>query len=265
MLRLVATAFALLLAGAAQAQAPQFVRFPSAIAGRSAAGPEILAEIFKPEGEGRFPAIVLAHSCAGINHHTHIWARKMVAWGYVVLAPDSFGPRGRRSVCEAGNLVSGDMRVADIAGALDYLNAQPFVIRGRLGLIGHSHGGWTAMRAVQQGYDLAARGLRAAVAYYPWCTPLLDREVAIPLLILTGDRDDWTPADRCRALQAAGFAWPGLVEAIYYPNAWHSFDVPAPDRTVPGAPGQMHHLSYDFRAADDAEARTKAFFARYLR
>ena len=134
------------------------------------------------------------------------------------------------------------------------------VRKDQIGLIGHSHGGWTAVRAVQASYGLAARGLKAAVAYYPLCQPQFDRDVAVPLLILIGDRDDWTPADNCRKLQAAGFTNPGLVDAVYYPNAYHSFDSNAPDRSVAG-----HRLIFDPSAASDAEARTKAFFAKYLR
>ena len=56
-----------------------------------------------------------------------------------------------------------------------------------------------------------------------------------------------------------------LVEAVYYPNAYHSFDSKVADRNVPGAAGKQHHLAYDTVAAPDAEARTKAFFAKYLR
>jgi dienelactone hydrolase len=108
-------------------------------------------------------------------------------------------------------------------------------------------------------------GLKAAVAYYPSCAPQFDRDVAVPLLILIGDKDDWTPADRCRQLQAAGFTRPDLVQAIYYPNAYHSFDSRSPDRSVPGNGSTMHRLAYDPAAAPDAEARTKAFFEKYLR
>ena len=158
-----------------------------------------------------------------------------------------------------GNVVSGNMRVADVAGAIDFLAAQPFVQRERIGLIGHSHGGWTAVRAVQKNYGLAARGLKAAVGYYPACNAAFDSHVDVPLLILIGDKDDWTPADNCRKLQAAGFDKPGLVEAIYYPKARHSFDYNMPDRSAFG-----HRLGYDTVAAPDAEARTKAFFAKYL-
>ena len=58
---------------------------------------------------------------------------------------------------------------------------------------------------------------------------------------------------------------PGLVEAVYYPNAYHSFDSLAPDRSVFGSGSVTHHLGYDPAAAPDAEARTKAFFDKYLR
>jgi dienelactone hydrolase len=261
MMRFLAIAFLLLLAGNAAAQS---VHFPSVAVGPSAAGPEITGWMYKPDGAGPFPAIILAHSCAGVNRHTEIWGKRLASWGYVVLAADSFGPRGVKQVCTTAGAITGGMRVADIAGALKFLATQPDVRAGHIGLIGHSHGGWTVMRSVQKNYDLAALGLKAAVAYYPSCAPQFDRDVDVPLLILIGDKDDWTPADRCRQLQAAGFTRPELVESIYYPDAYHSFDSRAPDRTVPGTGSKMHHLAYDPAAAPDAEARTKAFFDKYL-
>jgi dienelactone hydrolase len=261
MIRLIAIALVLLFAGSASAQT---VRFPSVAVASSTAGPEISGWMYRPSGAGPFPGIVLAHTCAGVSQHTDTWGKLLASWGYVVVAPDSFGPRGEKSVCGRGNVVSGGMRVPDIAGAMDFLNAQPFVRRGQIGLIGHSHGGWTVMRSVQGNYGLAARGLKAAVAYYPSCVPSLDRNVAVPLLILIGDKDDWTLADRCRQLQAFGFTQPSLVETIYYPNAYHSFDSRGPDRTITVADGKSHRLAYDPVAGPDAEARARAFFARYL-
>ena len=251
----------LLLSVVASNALAQSVSFKSVTVGSIAAGPEIAATLSKPQGNGPFPAIVLAHSCAGVNPHTSFWSRLLTGWGYVVLAPDSFGPRGfQGGVCSLGTLVSGSERVTDVAGALDWLNAQPFVQKDRIGLIGHSHGGWAAVRAVQKSYNLASRGLQAAVAYYPLCGVQTDRDVAVPLLILIGDKDDWTPADNCRRLEKAGFAQPGLVETVYYPNALHSFDSKLPERSAFG-----HKLAYDTVAGPDAEARTKAFFAKYLR
>jgi dienelactone hydrolase len=255
-------AFLLLVASAAQAQT---VHFPSVAVGNVAAGPELSGWVYRPKGEGPFPAIVLAHPCNGVSGHTQGWGQLLSSWGYVVLAPDSFTPRGEKSVCGRGQIVTGQMRVADVAGALDWLNAQPFVRKNDIGLIGHSHGGWTTMRAVQGNFGLAQRGLRAAVAYYPSCSAQFDRNVSVPLLILIGDKDDWTPAENCRRLQAAGFTQPSLVEAIYYPSAYHSFDAFVGDRTITVADGKSHRLAYDAEAARDAEARTKAFFDKHLK
>jgi len=261
MARFLAIVFLLLSAGSASAEN---VRFPSVAVGTSAAGPEITGWLYRPSGAGPFPAIVLAHTCGGVSEHTNVWGKLLASWGYVVVAPDSFGPRGEKSVCGRGGVVNGNMRVADVAGALDFLNAQPFVRRGDIGLIGHSHGGWTTMRAVQKSYGLASRGLKAAVAYYPSCAPQFDRDVSVPLLILIGDKDDWTLAANCRKLQAAGFARPELVDVVYYPNAYHSFDSRVLDRTITVADGKSHHLAYDPAAAPDAAARTRAFFDKYL-
>jgi dienelactone hydrolase len=136
------------------------------------------------------------------------------------------------------------------------------VIRGRSGIIGHSHGGSTAMRSLQRPFDLRSRGLRGGVAYYPGCAPAFNAAVDLPLLILIGDKDDWTPADACRRLKPDR---PDLVEIVYYPNAFHSFDAQARDRTVPGAQGKTHRLAYDPVAAPDAEARTRAFFDKLLK
>ncbi|HTE38869.1 MAG TPA: dienelactone hydrolase family protein, partial [Reyranella sp.] len=209
-----------------------------------------------------FPAIVLAHSCAGVSLHTDGWGVRLVKWGYVVLAPDSFNPRGTNAVCTTPNVVTPNMRVSDIAGALVFLATRPEVIKGRIGMIGHSHGGATTLRAVQKNFDLKARGLRGAVAYYPGCAPSFNAGIDVPVLILIGDKDDWTSADACRRLKPDR---PELVEIVYYPNAYHSFDAQARDRTVPGAPGKTHHLAYDPMAASDAEERTQAFFDKLLK
>ncbi len=260
MWRLLAIAFLLPCAvGAARAEA---VHFASVAVGNVPAGPPISGWLKKPEGAGPFPAIVLAHSCAGVGPHPDAWGARLVKWGYVVLAPDSFNPRGTNAVCTTPNVVTPNMRVSDVAGALDFLATRPEVIKGRIGMIGHSHGGAATRRAVQKNFDLKARGLRGGVAYYPGCAPSFNAGIDVPVLILIGDKDDWTSADACRRLKPDR---PELVEIVYYPNAYHSFDAQARDRTVPGAPGKTHHLAHDPMAASDAEARTQVFFDKLLK
>jgi len=261
MIRALAIAVLLLFGGRAWAQN---VSFPSITVGSSQAGPEVSGWISKPPGDGPFPAIILAHSCAGVGRHTDGWAKLLVSWGYLVLAPDSFGPRGTKAVCTTPNVVTPNMRVADIAGALDYLATRPDVVKGKVGIIGHSHGGSTVIRSAQANFALNKRGLAAGVAYYPGCNPSFDAGIDFPILLLAGDKDDWTSSDRCRRL-VGGLIRTDLVEAVYYPDAYHSFDVKAADRTVAGSAGKQHRLAYDTVAAPDAEARTRAFFAKHLR
>src|SRR5262249_40656015 len=114
----------------------------------------------------------------------------------------------------------------------------------------------------QKTFDLKARGLRGAVAYYPGCAPSFNAGIDVPVLILIGDKDDWTAADACRRLKPDR---PELVEIVYYPNGYHAFDSRAADRNVPGAHGKTHHLAYDPIAAPDAEARTRIFFDKRLK
>ena len=88
MVRTLAIVLLILLGSPAWAQS---VSFPSVTVGSSQAGPEVKGWIYKPSGNGPFPAIILAHSCAGTNAHTDVWGKLLVSWGYLVLAPDSFG------------------------------------------------------------------------------------------------------------------------------------------------------------------------------
>ena len=46
----------------------------------------------------------------------------------------------------------------------------------------------------------------------------------MPLLLLAGEKDDWTPAAVCTALAISQTGAPITVKV--YPGAYHAFDVP---------------------------------------
>ena len=48
----------------------------------------------------------------GVGTHTEVWGKLLASWGYVVVAPDSFAPRGEKSVCGRGNVVNVASRAA---------------------------------------------------------------------------------------------------------------------------------------------------------
>ena len=108
--------------------------------------------------------------------------------------------------------------------------------------MGGSHGGSTTV-ATMLAQPPAGAGFAAAVALYPRCDlhAGVYRPVA-PLLILIGEKDDWTPAEPCRKLADAARAAGHPVAIKVYPGAHHSFDSPNRVRYVaarinPNAPG----------------------------
>ena len=95
----------------------------------------------KPDGAGPFPAVVLLHTCGGLQQHVLEWSVRLRDHGYVAIVLDSFTPRGERSVC--GNWrVSLDEVAADAYAALAHLRAQPSVDARRIGVMGFPTAPW---------------------------------------------------------------------------------------------------------------------------
>jgi dienelactone hydrolase len=259
---------------------------------------EIPFGLLKPDGAGPFPAIVMLHDCSGLGRRSSgapmRWARKLVAQGFVVIVPDSFTPRGfPAGVCtiSESQAASPSVRVGDAFAALAYLRRQPYVGGSPVGVMGGSHGGSTTLATAIEEGGKARAGFAAAIALYPGCgasygnwqvirhrgrtgpTVSFDgtyKPVA-PLLILIGEKDDWTPATFCQSLaeaaQRAGYA----VALKVYPGAQHSFDSNRPlnynpERHNPNKPeGRGATTGGDPAAWADAEQQVTAFFGKYLK
>jgi dienelactone hydrolase len=243
LMRLRLLAALLAYAGLVTAADAEPVRFPSAVvpptplqlrlaSERSLPVPEIapgqmlVGELYRPSGEGRFPAVVLLHGCDGRLSAAgeQREAQKLMALGYAVLAVDSFGPRGVRHRCAEEFGVPVD-RVMDAYGALQYLANRADIDPDRVAVMGYSQGGITAISAVTRGgvETLFERHFKAAVAYYPGCD---NTEVAAPTLILIGALDEWTPTRNCREMIARQSGAGAAVELFVYPDAYHSFNFP---------------------------------------
>nr|WP_279612436.1 prolyl oligopeptidase family serine peptidase [Agrobacterium pusense] len=107
-----------------------------------------------------------------------------------------------KSTCQntrSDNLFTITDRVYDAYGALNYLSKYPYVAADRVALIGFSAGGVTALEATKvYGIEqLMTRKFKAAVAYYPTCSPN-DGDSTVPTLIMIGELDDWGPPALCR-------------------------------------------------------------------
>jgi dienelactone hydrolase len=216
--------------------------------------------VTQPDGQGPHPAVVLLHGCSGLpssRARLEEWAAWYHGRGWVSVVLDSFSPRGVGSVC-LRNQVGPYDRAGDAYAALRYLAGLPFVRQDRIVIHGLSHGGWTALRALEDS-PFGARPLRfaAGVAYYPVCAGIR-RPLYAPAIVLIGERDDWTPAPPCRALHERTRDDPHPLELTVYPGAYHSFDFPGPLRM--NEYGKL--LGHAPDAARDAERRVDAFLRR---
>ena len=223
--------------------------------GRSTGADVLKGYLNKPKGDGPFPAVVLLHGCAGIHERAYMWASRLNEWGYVTLIVDSLGPRGLYNVCKGG--LSPWARARDAYDAKSYLTGLPFVDGRRIAVMGFSHGGASALQTAVRSVSPPNTPFRAALALYPYCSISPD-DLNMPLLILIGGADDWTPATLCESYKSYQGAHEVVVKI--YPGAHHFFDMPGMNTVSVG-----HVLKYDPAAAADANVRVRKFLAKHLR
>lgn len=221
------------------------------------------ANLFKPEGEGPFPAVVLMHGCGGwqtpVRKSLSDYADSLVENGFVVLNLDSFGPRrmtgGKVCASYAKLRDARKYRTEDAFDALTYLGSQTFVDMGNVFLMGQSNGGSVAVNVANT--SRGQNGFKAIVAYYPWCGAFGNDEVALssPLLVLGGAKDDWVPPQGCNKVVSKGEE----LRVQIYPQAAHSFDLKIMEQRFMGK-----LVGFNKKAAVDSKSKMIAFFKEHL-
>ena len=142
------------------------------------------ATLYRPEGPGPFPAVVALHDCGGLSQRPNTeaqlyskWADKLVADGFVVLFPDSFGSRGLGSQCREQHRTVHPWRerVNDANAARLWLQKQSYIRGDHVSLLGWANGGvaalWTIRLTTAIHHD--PTDFRSAAALYPSCRRLL--------------------------------------------------------------------------------------------
>jgi dienelactone hydrolase len=280
--------------------APEQVTFPSLDVGAVGRPIAIAALYFRPPQAppgARVPLVIAAHGCGGmfsasanrrneLSRRSAVWTGRLLSEGYAVLWPDSFNPRGRRSVClgkRGEPSITPAVRRLDLLGAIAFGAAQPGIDRDRIALIGWSHGGSTVL-ATSNGRDpriadfLAAPEapppLRAVVAFYPGCRVSLRQgarwQPAMPLAIHIGALDDWSAPEPCVELGKAARARGAAMTVTVYAGAYHGFDSPSgkvkvwEDVTTGVRPNEGVHVGPDPAARAAAEAAVRGFLREQM-
>lgn len=152
---------------------------------RDEAGKPIPAWLLVPKGRGPFPAMLAVHPTADGGKDSviglagkpdHAYGRELAARGFVVLAPDSItaGERvmpGERPYTTAGFdkahpawSAMGKM-LADHRRGIDYLVSLSAVDPARIGVIGHSLGGYNAFFLAA--FDIRVRAAVSSCGFTP--------------------------------------------------------------------------------------------------
>lgn len=246
-------------------------------------GPTLTAHWLPAADEGRRPAIIALHGCGGLyrrdgktldTRYTE-YAELFHRAGWHVLLPDSFTARGQRSICATASTdreIRVETRRADVLAALVWLSARTDVDATRIAIVGWSHGAMTTLNTINAARTEYARPLAGAAVFYPGCSALLNWpfKVDVPVLMMLGEKDDWTPPARCVALaEQARQRNPDVAFTVLtYPDSYHGFDSAQPVRfrsDVPhGVDKKGVHAGGNPAARDSARTELMKFLTRVL-
>ena len=179
----------------------------------------------RPGGNGPFPAVMMVPGCSGFSgriaksHYARV-AKKLKNQGFVVLRVDYLAARGLSS-CWPN--VSQEEVAKDIVTAMRYLRFQSFVKTAAINVLGWSYGGGGALIALSEGPDRSPARVGAVVAYYPDCQLAGPWEVDVPVLVLSGSKDNVVSSSHCKSLLSQKPAR-DHVKFLLYPDAHHGFD-----------------------------------------
>ena len=235
-------------------------------------GTVIQTLVFQPAQAPRGTVVAL-HGCGGLfaatgdrqgqlNARHQGMADLLVAQGYAVVFPDSLNPRGVAQLCTqkiGARSINQTERRRDTLATMNWVAAQAWATPSKIALLGWSHGGSAVLASTQQQHpEVIAQSVRAAVAiaFYPGCSAAAraNYQPNAPLILMLGEKDDWTPPEPCMALGRAVGA-----EVNVFADSHHDFDNPVGvvklRKDVPNGvhPGQGVH------AGPNPAAREKAY------
>lgn len=126
---------------------------------------ELSGTLLRPHREGKFPAVVITHGSAPNERAGYrSWARRFVDAGIAALIYDKRGA-GKST----GNTRSASMEdlADDAIAGLRYLKTRPDIDAAKIGIAGHSQGGWIAPLAATRSKDVAFVIASAAAGVTP--------------------------------------------------------------------------------------------------
>lgn len=218
-------------------------------------GKRLGGTLFQPElSDGHLPGVVLLHDCFGVREFQRLQALTLAEAGFIALLLDLGADADctRAPAPSTGNAVAAGHHLKTLKG----------VDAERIGLIG-----WGADMTFPDGHPFAA-----VVGVYPVCRRDVSPPDDLPMLILTGQDDDWTPPAACLGYVTRQTGEETTARIRIYPGAAHGFDNTGLSRreTLDGAfrphgeaPGPVT-IAHNRLAHEDARKRIEDFLNSQL-
>jgi carboxymethylenebutenolidase len=228
-------------------------------------GDTIHAYIAKPDGEGPYPGVVIAHHAPGFDEWTREFARRFAEHGFIAIAPnlyERFGhgtPAEATAAARAAGGVSDDSVVADAEASLNWIKAQP-QSNGKVGVIGPCSGGRHALLVASRvpAFDAVVDLWGSAVMSPDQMSPArpvapidLTPQLTAPLLGIFGNEDTGPSPAQVDQHEAALKESGKTYQFHRYDGAGHAFMVYVGPRYRPAQ-------------AMDAWGHVVAWFKQYL-
>ena len=232
----------------------------------------IQAYLYKPEGDGPFPAVIYNHgSREGRERESfpfpHIGALLTRA-GYVALVPErrgygkSDGPSYPEEAVNAAQLIPRlQNETDDVLAALDYLRTLPYADMRRVGIMGWSFGGIVTMLATSRGKAFTVAVDQAGGAL-TW-----DRNPGVQTSLRAAARASETPtlfmAAKNDRTTASVSTLADLFKERGVPHRLVIYEPFVPSQGgIPGAPG---HAIFSSQGVSVWERDVVEFLGRYLK
>jgi dienelactone hydrolase len=136
-------------------------------------GKEHADMLFKPDGAGPFPGLVMMPACGGeyYTRNVHDWAKRAIDRGYAVMVADPLWQRKVEDNCDDPIPIPMSRMLKDAFDAAAALRKQSFIDPGRVGYVAFSQNAFTALALSGMPYSryLGAPPFAAIVAFYPRC------------------------------------------------------------------------------------------------
>ncbi len=202
----------------------------------------------KPEGDGKYPAVVMIHEWWGLNDNIKDMARLMASEGYVVLAVDIYEGEVATESGAAMKLASGarsnpERSIENMKAAVDYLKTLSNVEPQSIAAMGWCFGGQQSLSL-----SLSTDDLAATVIYYGNLETDKEKLANIkgPVLGIFGETDQGIPVESVNAFEAALNELLVKNQIHIYPEVGHAFANPSGTRYAPEETQDAWKKTIDF-------------------